>query len=847
MDTTGRRLPTLSMEARRRKGRGGANAAAFVVVALLTLLLQLCMSSDARAAHSSTLAPEDKPALIEALCGWRGMMFLGTPTPICIRIRPGINPVDGVVTLRYSQDSTQRAAISQRVALVPGRDAEVWFTVLISQSRPSFDVSLLTAKGDLIDRKNIAESFRELDAFSHWAPLADTHTAIMLDVGGNLNAEEVPPGTFGYSPGPLKLGTSLARATCEIGRADLPPDVEALRGFRAILIRESMFTTLDRPRQDALRQYARGGGLLYVIVEPAGDGWRAVFAPGREPVELGQAESLSADALVGGGWVELLRMIRLNAALSAVKPLRTVKLVPELLGRPIAARRGEQGAGWRSEGPRQAGSTKPGFIAHGPVGLGYVVLLGIDARAVNQVWQGTKDMAFRSLMLQPAPRNPGVEPNVESLELRWSDITAGKSADVWNEVLEAPFASTEDLAANVEGARTAPLVRALPGEEGDEPPAGQNEHGVAVVESRSVLQGTMMSSVAERNQSGLAATALLSVLPPLSLNHALAWAFFYLMLALAVLLSVVDFFLFRRDKRTRSYISAACWVVAACIVALLLPNMFATQAGFHVQTLRRTVLAAESANGPPLEFVRSAEALFAEQRTAWQPERLTPLIAGIPLAGDPADRETISLSLPVWNMATVSTAQGYQSQLIEPISVRRMALHAAFGLGLAQPAQQSQAQGAPSVSAEVLPAPAGVGRSADSKIIRITGLPADAMLTAAKINGRILTLPVGRVASDGSISLDLQHDRQYLPSRIYDPEATAGMILARHARIMAGYTHIAISIAPAPPVPGGNAGVLLADAKPVTQRWQEIEMTVLMPSAGPATGPTIQAPPGAKP
>jgi len=356
-------------------GRGGAWAGHRPAWrALVAVVIALSMSASAARAQLEVGGPllqrppaEDAPEVELVPAYETGSDVASIPderfVPMILRIGPG--RVQGVAVIEHRQDATQAARTVARFAATPGRWTELPLTLVLPDGLAELRVALFAIDGG-------SQRHLRTETFDVLSTTRDDENAIRVDPWARLI------GQIGSS----SLEAAARSAALVDGREDTDPTHEVIAGlapgrvpesaiafdaFELVVVRASEAMRLSTGQVGALRGWVRSGGRLLVVADEPGRAWARLVAAGdRSPVGvLDPAEAPLPEPLG-----ELLTP-------EATEPVRA-----PWRGVSITERGARQG--WRvtwlaGDGSGDGGSV--GALAHGPVGLGWVGIMGLEPGA----------------------------------------------------------------------------------------------------------------------------------------------------------------------------------------------------------------------------------------------------------------------------------------------------------------------------------------------------------------------------------------------------------------------------------------------------------------------------------
>lgn len=349
-----------------------------VLLRFICLLALLGPAALPAAAQES--ARRERPRIGEVRVGLAGSCPPDRWAPVRVSITPGTRPFSGFLFAEFPQDGTQDARVVVRAAATPGLESSVEFAAALPAEFTWLNLTLRDDSGREVSRL-------EIDTMDIGSPmqLAQLHRAAnaLVCVGEvsavlALGRTQILGSGWGVSATPVeeeakrahRLGSLSALA---VGAEDLPRSWAAYDACEALVVRPEDSTRVDHRAIDAVRAWVQAGGRLVLVVDRFGDVWRR-WAPGGVEGFVTLDERRPVEA-------ELLRDI-VDAAASQRIDLSSERGGADAPASPVQApgrliRISEDAArdGWRLRWNVGEGA---GLVAEGPVGFGWVTLLGID-------------------------------------------------------------------------------------------------------------------------------------------------------------------------------------------------------------------------------------------------------------------------------------------------------------------------------------------------------------------------------------------------------------------------------------------------------------------------------------
>ncbi|MCE7974534.1 MAG: hypothetical protein DYG92_09490 [Leptolyngbya sp. PLA1] len=328
--------------------------------------------------RSGTLPPRVPVEVVRVDFGWDGVMPSDRWAPVVVWLWSGSGAFSGEITLRYKQDSTQRARITIPVSTTPGEVVPFELAACIPPDAAGSGNAI--AELFVVDRGSSWEQEIKFvpvpsTAGEMWAPQIDDRSVRALVVGevsaaGALSTGVMGPGALqatGAYPTASRPGATTVWDRLHVVRRApqaLPVSWLAYEGVDVIIASADELAEADPRVRAAIIEWVRWGGRLVLMVDGAGAWWRE-FVPTDQDVVL------AADRGPARAPAHLFSRAETAQALEATTS-------------PVSARLLEVTGVGRAEGwesfwePEGAESGRHGLVARGPVGMGMVTLVGVD-------------------------------------------------------------------------------------------------------------------------------------------------------------------------------------------------------------------------------------------------------------------------------------------------------------------------------------------------------------------------------------------------------------------------------------------------------------------------------------
>ncbi len=368
--------------------------------------------------------------------GFDGALAAERWNPVTLWVQSRERPFSGMLTVTFSQDATQKAAISLPVATTPGTPTPVELCLAVPRHCQTMDFEFTSDRSRT--KFTASQTPRRPDDLSMPQAVGRSHTVVIVGdpapttafsesdpadpnalpalptspnnsttvttnaVGGITIQRSVREPIRDQSTGEFPWG-NFTPATIQPQR--LPRSWMAYDGADVVIISAELGIadgiSLDPRSIDALRTWVASGGRLVLLAHEAGDGWTRWFpeAAGGLPITLGERTKINIPA-------EVLTDAEKRAGVANARPLR--------LSAIGSAR------GWSL---RWTLDEHSGLIAEGPAGFGWMTVISMSpAQAVRSGEFVSRRLAWRHALqpaLQPIVDRAG--PDTSANAMPWGD------------------------------------------------------------------------------------------------------------------------------------------------------------------------------------------------------------------------------------------------------------------------------------------------------------------------------------------------------------------------------------------------------------------------------------------
>ncbi|MCC6677847.1 MAG: hypothetical protein IT436_11935 [Phycisphaerales bacterium] len=404
------------------------------------LLLLLSAPARAQTADTPALPPGQAAAITDVRFGWQNAIIPERWNPIRVFITGGDKGFSGLLITEFNQDASQAARIVTPAAATPGRTTPIDLAAALPGSFERIEFTLISDTGLEIQRLTFDHlpGPRELDL----DPVRLFDQGLILSLGQlsvssafDAVPDKTPPSAiappdpdadpdaeFSFEvPRPL-TGEDLATkrwADLKLSRLEpgsLPFLWTAYDSAQALIIRTESAADADPRAIDAVKAWVRSGGRLILIVDTPGPRWRRWLPDG----PAGELITVS----------EVLRTPLPATISAAIDAAEDAQPAPAAQARALRLTARGEAEAWSLDWPLETSDAGPaGLIAQGPVGFGWVVVVGIEPQACLQSLSKPGLTAVWRQVLDD-PLAPWLqEPRDDSLQfMRFSGAASGASA-----------------------------------------------------------------------------------------------------------------------------------------------------------------------------------------------------------------------------------------------------------------------------------------------------------------------------------------------------------------------------------------------------------------------------------
>ncbi len=356
--------------------------------------------------------------------------------PVRVSLTGGLEAFTGVVEFRYRGDSTQSMSVSVPVAATPGKTSMYTPVISYPGAGDGLEVVLTTRSGRVVHRLKYSSNPSDVE-IQLPSVRGDADPLIVAIGPANSGAASAVSLRTTAVPSRVNSSQNLAIDAVTADAASLPTIATAYDAASVVVVQSDLVRTIDPRALAALREWVAQGGWLVVVATSGDDTWSQWVARGAgtllevaEPTGEEMAPALARvvvmdvrldKGLLTGrfpnspaeGWREAPRWMHGPSVAESTRVPEVKAAEPESEGTPVDQeiepatrvtarwiRLTDVGrsAGWRlgllrrdpspapEIGPTSAwteGSEDEGLMAQGPVGFGWVTVLGFDPRRAS--------------------------------------------------------------------------------------------------------------------------------------------------------------------------------------------------------------------------------------------------------------------------------------------------------------------------------------------------------------------------------------------------------------------------------------------------------------------------------
>lgn len=318
--------------------------------------------------------------------------------PLWITIDPGDRALEGAVSIVLPQDAVQEIRLVAPFAAAPGRPATVEFAASLPPSADRAVVEVRDQSGRLVASQTWTSAPGRREA--QFPPGLFLYDDIIASVGVDGFPVAAKAWTPGLAPIPSRQAQYWSEDQAELGnlfqhisvidmRAEqLPTAWIAYESLRCLVLDAGRTRSISPAAAAAIRDWVLDGGRLVVMAAGPGAGWVEWLSdaalPAPDATEQGPSLAVTLDH---GQRIPPPEPLALAVATTPRGDRATAAVLsPSLTVRPIRLTELGRSLGWRTHWPISDADgdpstpvdERPALLAEGPLGLGFVCLVGFD-------------------------------------------------------------------------------------------------------------------------------------------------------------------------------------------------------------------------------------------------------------------------------------------------------------------------------------------------------------------------------------------------------------------------------------------------------------------------------------
>lgn len=393
---------------------------AWAAMALMAVVVPCVVASAAFASISA----DKPPVMVKVDFGFDGAVPTGRWTPLRVWLSGGEKSESGMIVVEYRQDKTQSARIVVPASTTPGKlsavdlavclpsDPEVKVTFESKESKETLNFGsystgttqrigeIMTGNRGLITRVGAASLER---AFPHASRVESTLT---------VNKLTIEPRVIARDPRLLTIAKWQKLASADLRPENMSPLARAYDGIDALVVQPNKLVAADARVVGAVREWVDSGGRLVLLVPEDGAAWRMWLAssggqdlvdianlnetpvpPDAAKVVAGKVASITASGTEPSKENVYVYGLHDDPKVEIEESPTSYQARASIKARVITPTPGAVRDGWTSRWG--------GLIAEGPVGMGWVTIIGCDPETIP----ATLDNTATQLVWQDAMSN----------------------------------------------------------------------------------------------------------------------------------------------------------------------------------------------------------------------------------------------------------------------------------------------------------------------------------------------------------------------------------------------------------------------------------------------------------
>ena len=220
---------------------------------------------------------------LQVSLGWDGRTMVAERyTPITATIDSGTEALNAVLIAEYVQDATQRVRVVQAFSTTPGRAVPVQMAACLAGHAQGLDVRVESADGRELARR----AYRLYPDAARGELSLELVAPPTMVVGTLGDQPALSPLVFVLMAKALPREAEMLGRVQPIARGALPVLPAAYDSLDALVVRASDAQGIDPRARAVLRQWVLGGGRLVVIADGTADDWRMWVSDGPDATQI---------------------------------------------------------------------------------------------------------------------------------------------------------------------------------------------------------------------------------------------------------------------------------------------------------------------------------------------------------------------------------------------------------------------------------------------------------------------------------------------------------------------------------------------------------------------------------
>ena len=345
---------------------------------------------------------ENDDLTVFAEFGFQNQLPVERWAPMTVWISTGERAVSGVIRVEYRQDATQIATISSQFATTPGRSTPIEVNVCLPFDCDHLRIAIVDESGRLLGRLVYADipgrgELQLPNLIVRPARLIAGVGRTSLSMAASAwKRTDVRPGRVLSADETWNRETRVVRVLPD----RLPTTWIAYEGLAVLVVEAGVVDKVDPRAIEAIRRWVHAGGRLCIVASDPGSTWRTWLGPDAGLVRLAETDQ----GPIGSELASVIEHVRTVSEARSRGPspgrrgaseqssdegvgteaqIRTPAIEPtesaarRLVSLSGRARENAWRLRWAADGA--------GLIAEGPVGLGLVMVMGIDPARASAV------------------------------------------------------------------------------------------------------------------------------------------------------------------------------------------------------------------------------------------------------------------------------------------------------------------------------------------------------------------------------------------------------------------------------------------------------------------------------